>query len=115
MVLPKHETTLILSEHFSKHCLREHEKKLFINCNDFNFTPPEMSLRISLAMAKYMGCIRFVFVSCDSLVTNDLRTYDPYKNTLVLQEDHNNYQHVKNRLFRDLQNLKHDWIIPNGK
>lgn len=116
MIMPaSKETTLILTEQFSKFCLRDHPNKIIISTSDFGFMPPEMSLRICLALAKFMGFTKFVFVCCDSLTVKDYQTYDPVKKTKVLQKDFKNYQSLRPRIFADLVGHEHEWILPNDK
>jgi hypothetical protein len=81
MTRPGDDVTLILQSTpgYSSAWFPEHPQRLLVDPRaELHFADDSvMSIRMGAAILRLMGCEQMVFISCDSLASDDLRTYYP--------------------------------------
>jgi hypothetical protein len=97
---------------YSERNLPDHPLRMWVSPEqDFGLLHTEMSVRLCIGIAKLMGCVKIVFVCCDSLVNGDVRRMDVGTRTIVTANG-SAYQYVKPHVFRDVANIPHEFVLP---
>ncbi len=116
MYKPSKETFLILqsTEGYSKEYYREHKKRIVIDpVKDQGFDHPQvMAIRMAISMAVYMGCAFINLLCCDSLTSEDYRTYNPRTGASSETDAAKFYRLSKTKVLQDLRSVKHEFITP---
>lgn len=103
----KPTTTLILHKHESVALLENDKPEYYeFDATEFKLPIDTFSAIIAIEMAKIMGCVKFVFISFDS-VNGDVETFDPklpsYPTAYIRQAE---------RMRAYVTGLDCDWITP---
>ena len=114
MVRPHEDVTLIVQCNLSEGWFIEHPKRLVIDpVKEWGFVLTEMSIRMCVALAKFMGCQSITFISCDSLSTGDMRTYDVLSGESSFNGMSGYYEHVVPQVLKDVANIPHHFSVPS--
>jgi hypothetical protein len=108
MIRPK-GATLLLHDLESKYCFPDYPKRHVLNLQEMGLPLNIFSLVFALRAAKYMGCVRFNFVSCDAHAVGDIGTYVP-KEGIIGQ--HSAYRDQRLMLPAHLEGLDYRFITP---
>ena len=119
MIYPRVDIPVILPRRgYGELCLKEHPSRLWLDyVKSLNLEPPEMSVRIAVALAmRIMGCTRIAFVCCDSLIGDkpkNMRRYYPETGRIAIPPNHGNYIYVRPIVLGDVQGIPHYVFMPN--
>lgn len=114
MVYPDQRVTLLLQPQYGLYCLPAHTNKIWVDpVKDLGFMEySEMSIRMAIRIALYMGCHQINFVACDSLTNGDTRTLDVTTGASELTAAAENYRYISELVLSDLERIPHAFIEP---
>lgn len=117
MVKPSDETILILqnTKGYSKDFYPEHPKRMLVDpVADMGFDLYQtMAIRMAIWITLYMGCNHIDFLSCDSLVSDDLRTFNARNRSSMVTGAGNWYRLSRHDVLNDLRDISHKFITPS--
>lgn len=110
LVRPRLGVTLLLNHVYP--CMPDFEPRYTWDALALGFEAHDaMVVRVAVAVAKVMGCVRIEFVACDSLTNDDLRTCEG--GTVIEYEDAAQcYSAVHPFLLHDLEDIPHGFVTP---
>jgi len=118
MVYPANEeVTLIQQAGYSPFCLPNHKNKIWIYGSNLAVlqitSPEEMSIIVSIEIARLMGSLSLTLLCCDSLVnSSEIRTFDPFTGDSSLTGAGVYYANSRNRILERLKRMDHKIVIP---
>jgi hypothetical protein len=115
MLRPQRATLMVQdAPGYSRDCLRAYEPRMAIQImRDLKFPYLQtMAVRMGIAIAKQMGCVKIMMLCCDSLVNGNLNTFNVWTGQAERTSAGDYYKYAKQRIMRELVNIQYTFLIP---
>jgi hypothetical protein len=116
MVYPKETIPLVIQWSYGRFCLKDHLFRIVISeqgMKDLGLKKvTTMSISMSTALAKYMGCTHLVYLCCDSLVNGDIRTYNVFTKKPEQTKSGDHYKNGRIMLKNLIGCTPYEFILP---
>jgi NADH:ubiquinone oxidoreductase, NADH-binding (51 kD) subunit len=115
MIRPQRATLMVQEAiGYSRDCLPDYAPRVAIQMlRDLKFPYLQtMAVRMGIATAKQMGCVKVMMLCCDSLVNGNLDTFNVWTGQAERTGAGNHYEHSKPKVMRELVNIKYQFVTP---